>query len=67
MKDTGCGITSLAIVLSGYGFDFTPEDLRKKYYPVMDYNTLGDELSLTYGINNSNFYMTLFIYLMKKY
>ena len=56
MKDTGCGITSLAIVLSGYGFDFTPEDLRKKYYPVMDYNTLGDELSLTYGINNSNFY-----------
>ena len=56
MKDTGCGITSLAIVLSGYGFDFTPEDLRKRYYPVMDYNTLGDELSLTYGINNSDFY-----------
>ena len=56
MKDTGCGITSLAIILSGYGFDFTPEDLRKRYYPVMDYNTLGDELSITYGIDNSDFY-----------
>ena len=56
MQDTGCGITVLSIILSGYGMNYTPEDLRKKYYPVMDYANLSDELSDTYGINNSDFY-----------
>ena len=40
MSENGCGITSLAIVASGYGFEITPEDLRKKYYPHLD----GDEM-----------------------
>ncbi len=56
MKDTGCGITVLSIILSGYGYNYTPEDLREKYYPVMDYTQLSDELSNTYEIKNSDFY-----------
>lgn len=56
MKDTGCGITVLSIILSGYGYDYTPEDLREKYYPVMDYTQLSSELLTTYGIKNSDFY-----------
>lgn len=30
MKSSGCGLTSIAIVLSGYGQDVTPEDVRQK-------------------------------------
>ena len=56
MKDTGCGITVMSIILSGYGYDYTPEDLREKYYPVMDYGNITSELSLTYNIENSDFY-----------
>ena len=56
MAENGCGITVMAIILSGYGMDYTPEDLRKKYYPVMDYEEFSDELSSTFGIENSDFY-----------
>ena len=56
MSENGCGITALSIILSGYNKDFTPEDLRKKYYPVLDTNSISSELSSTFGIKNSDFY-----------
>lgn len=56
MAENGCGITVMSIILSGYGKDYTPEDLRKKYYPVMNYEKMSSELSETFGIKNSDFY-----------
>ena len=56
MAENGCGITVMSILLSGYGKDYTPEDLRKMYYPVMDYEKMASELSETFGIKNSDFY-----------
>lgn len=56
MSDNGCGITSLAIILSGYGKDITPEDLRKKYYPVLDNEKISQELRSSFGLKNSDFY-----------
>ena len=56
MAENGCGITVMSIILSGYGKNDTPEDLRKKYYPVMDYEKFSKELSSTFGIKNSDFY-----------
>ena len=56
MKDNGCGITAMAIILSGYGREETPEELRKKYYPVLAYENLSKELENTFGIENSDFY-----------
>lgn len=55
MEDNGCGITSLSIILSGYGKNYTPEDLRKKYYPKLNYDNLSKELK-NFGIENSDFY-----------
>lgn len=55
MEENGCGITAMAIILSGYGFEITPEDLREKYFPVLDYSKLSNELSEVYGIKNSDF------------
>ncbi len=56
MEDNGCGITVMSIILSGYNKNYTPEVLRKKYFPVIDYNKLSKELSINYGIKNSDFY-----------
>lgn len=56
MIENGCGITSLSILLSGYGKDYTPEYLRKKYYPVLDGEQISKELSSTFGLKNSNFF-----------
>ena len=56
MAENGCGITVMSIILSGYNKDYTPEDLRQKYYPVMDYEQFPSELSSTFGIQNSGFY-----------
>ena len=56
MAENGCGITVMSIILSGYNTDYTPEDLRQKYYPVMDYEQMPSELSSTFGIKNSGFY-----------
>ena len=56
MAENGCGITVMSIILSGYGKDYTPEDLREKYYPVMNYENFSKELSSTFGIKNSDFY-----------
>lgn len=49
------GITTMAIILSGYNKNYSPEDLRKKYYPVMNYDNFSKELS-SFGIKNSDFY-----------
>ena len=56
MSENGCGITAMAIILSGYGKNYTPEDLRKLYYPVLDYDNLSEELSNTFNIKNTDFY-----------
>ena len=56
MAENGCGITVMSIILSGYGKDYTPEDLREMYYPVMNYDKFSHELSSTFGIKNSDFY-----------
>ena len=56
MSENGCGITVMSIILSGYGKNYSPEDLRKKYYPVMDYENFSIELSKTFDIKNSDFY-----------
>ena len=56
MAENGCGITSMSIILSGYGKNYTPEYLRKKYYPVLDGEKISKELSSTFGIANSDFY-----------
>ena len=56
MEDTGCGITAMSIILSGYGLDYTPEDLRQKYYPVLNGDRISSELSNTFNIPNSDFY-----------
>lgn len=56
MSENGCGITVMSIILSGYKKSYTPEDLRKRYYPVMNYENFSSELSSTFGIKNSDFY-----------
>ena len=56
MVENGCGITVMSIILSGYDKNYTPEDLRQKYYPVMDYDQFPSELASTFGIKNSGFY-----------
>ncbi len=56
MAENGCGITSIATILSGYGKSCTPEILRQKYYPVLNYDDLSKELSNTFNIKNTDFY-----------
>lgn len=56
MAENGCGITVMSIILSGYNKNYTPEDLRQKYYPVLNYENLSKELSSVYEIDNSDFY-----------
>lgn len=56
MTDNGCGITAIATILSGYNKNYTPGELRKKYYPVLDNEKISKELSSTFGITNSNFF-----------
>lgn len=55
MEDTGCGITAIATILSGYQKDLTPEDLRQKYFPVLNGAQIPNELS-SFGIKNSGFF-----------
>ncbi|MBQ9313398.1 MAG: C39 family peptidase [Clostridia bacterium] len=56
MENSGCGIAALSIILSGYGKTDTPEDLRNKYYPVLNYETLTTELWDSFGIKASGFF-----------
>lgn len=67
MAENGCGITALAIILSGYDQNILLKILGKKYYPVLDYDTLSKELSNTFNIKNTDFIMIMFIYLKKSY
>lgn len=55
MEDNGCSITAISIILSGYNKNYTPEDLRKKYYPKLDGNDIPKVLENTYKIKNSDF------------
>lgn len=55
MESDGCGITAISIILSGYGKDYTPENLRRKYYPVLNGDRISNELQYTFGIANSDF------------
>ncbi len=55
MKDTGCGITAISVILSAYGFNITPEDLREKYYPVLNGEKISSEFTNNFGIKNSDF------------
>jgi len=55
MATDGCGITALAIILSGYGKTITPEDFRERYYPVLNGDSISSELTKTFGISNSDF------------
>lgn len=55
MADTGCGITAIATILSGYHKTLTPEDLRQKYFPVLNGAQIPNELS-NFGIKNSGFF-----------
>lgn len=66
MADNGCGITALAIILSGYDKKYSPEDLRQKYYPVLNYDSLSKELSNTFKIENSGFYYDSVYFSQKK-
>ena len=50
------GITSMSIILSGYGKDYTPDDLREKYYPKLNGDDIPKELKSTFGINNTGFF-----------
>lgn len=56
MAENGCGITALSIILSGYNKNYTPESLRQKYYPVLNYDSLSKELKNTFKIENTDFY-----------
>ncbi len=56
MSESGCGITAMSIILSGYNKNYTPDDLRKKYYPSLSGDKISYELSHTFGISNSDFY-----------
>ena len=65
MRENGCGITSLAIVASGYGLDITPEDLRQKYYPHLEGDGMQSALKKM-GFKCTDFYYHG-SYLSKKY
>ena len=56
MEENGCGITAISIILSGYNKNYSPEKLRKKYYPVLNNDKISSELSDTFGIKNTDFY-----------
>ena len=65
MAESGCGITAIAIILSGYNRKFTPENLRQKYYPVLSAEKISTELNKTFGIKNTDFYFDS-VHLSKK-
>ena len=66
MEENGCGITALSIILSGYGIEYTQEDLRQKYKPHLNGNDISKALKNDFGIENSDFYYAS-IYFSKNY
>ena len=66
MAENGCGITALSIIFSGYGIEYTPEDLIQKYKPHLNGNAISKALKNDFGIENSDFYYAS-IYFSKNY
>lgn len=56
MATDGCGITAMAIILSGQGSNLTPENLRQTYSPVLKADNISAELTRSYGVNNTDFF-----------
>lgn len=65
MEENGCGITSMSIILSGYGINVTPEELRKKYEPHLPGEDISKELK-KYGLNCDDFLFST-AYFSKEY
>ncbi len=65
MRENGCGITTLAIIASGYGLNITPDDLREEYYPHLDADKMQSALKKM-GFKSTDFYFHK-SYLSKKY
>lgn len=40
MQNSGCSITSVAVILSGFGIDINPEDIRAQYPNGVNLQTL---------------------------
>lgn len=57
MATDGCSITAISIILSAYNKNYTPGDLREKYYPVLNGDNISYELDKTFGIYNSDFFL----------
>lgn len=55
MEENGCGITSIAIIASGYNLEVTPENLRQQYYPHLDTENISQALQAL-NINCTDFY-----------
>lgn len=58
MAETGCGITCLSIIASGYEKKLTPEDLRKQYYPQCTGNDMIPALNKDLDIKCTEFYFS---------
>ena len=65
MSLNGCGITSIAIIASGYNIELTPEDLRKEYYPHLEAEKMYTVLN-ELGLKCEDFWFTP-IYLNEEY
>lgn len=73
-EDNGCGLATIATLLSGYGYSYTPEDLRKIYINYegehLEGNQMSNELSNRFKIENTDFlYQSIYFkkeYIMKK-
>ena len=65
MAENGCGITSIAIIASGYGLDVTPEDLREEYYPHLDAEDIESAINKL-GIECTEFYFSS-LYINEEY
>lgn len=57
MAENGCGITSMAIIASGYGLDITPEYFRDKYFPHLDAENMISAFE-NIGLKCSDFYFS---------
>lgn len=55
MTENGCGITSISIIASGYGSEYTPEYFRSKYYPHLEAEDIVYAINLL-GIECTEFY-----------
>lgn len=58
-EENGCGLASIATLLSGYELKYTPEDLRKIYVKFdgehLEGNQMYDELTNRFNISNTDF------------